>query len=86
MLPALPSGSRLASSIALPATCLTAHFIFFAGPATRSLSMIFFLRDLAKPLNGRCWEVVQFSFGLKARLADYPAIICSKLLTAKKVL
>jgi len=27
-------------AIALPATCLTAHFIFFVGPANRSFTMM----------------------------------------------
>ncbi len=85
MLPALPSGSSLASSIALPATCLTPHFIFFAGPATRSVTMMSSSKTKRKPLNGRrAREVwVQFSFGLKSSLADPCATICSKLLTAR---
>jgi hypothetical protein len=72
ILPALPSGSSLASSIALPATCLTPHFIFFAGPVIRFLTMMFSSKTERKSLNGRCERegVVQFSFGLKASLAD----------------
>ena len=70
-LPALPSGSSMASSSALPATCLTAHFIFFAGPATRFVTMMSSSKTERKPLNGRRGEAVWFfSFGLTASLAD----------------
>ena len=73
ILPALPSGPSMASSVALPTTCLTAHFIFFVGPATRSVTMMSSSKTERKPLNGRRWEVVwfQFSFGLKASLVDH---------------
>ena len=71
ILPALPSGPSMASSVALRP--LTAHFIFFVGPATRSVTMMSSSKTERKPLNGRRWEVVwfQFSFGLKASLVDH---------------
>jgi hypothetical protein len=68
-LPALPSGSSMASSSALPATCLTAHFIFFAGPATRFVTMMSSSKTERKPLNGRRGEAVWFSFPLVSQPA-----------------
>ena len=48
---------------------LTAHFIFFVGPATRSVTMMSSSKTKREPLNGRLWEAMWFSFPLVSNLA-----------------